>query len=232
MTSQTMKSKRRNKRSKQRGSTEPGAVSKYASDAWSLAQRTASGLNEIRKLINIETKFLDTVSAVAYGSQAGVVTPVTQVAQGLTSTTRVGDSIKLQTIEIRGTIHLVATTGSAFHRIILFRDLDNAGTAPVGSDVLEQTGTAQCVSSPYRFNTRQRFSILFDEVFSLNNNGEQGNSSDTFYYNTAHGGHVLYLGSTAATASNGKGSIYMLNLSDTATVSAASFYSRVTFTDD
>jgi len=70
-----------------------GAVGEYFEDAWSLAKRTATGLNEIRKLINIEEKNLETlVSATAFDTN-GTVYSISTVAQGTDYTQRVGDSI-------------------------------------------------------------------------------------------------------------------------------------------
>lgn len=226
------KSKRRRKGGKRNAKASDG-VGQYASDAWSLAKRTAYGLNEIRKLINIETKFVDTVSGLGSVTQSGTVTCITQLAQGLTSTDRVGDSIKLQHIEVRGTVIINPLATNTTVRVIIFRDLDGYGTAPTCTDLLENVGGTVAPNSPYKFNKRQRFSILFDEMFQLQSILAQGTSSDAWYFNTAHAGHVLYLGSTAAAASNGKGSVYVAAISEEATNTPQfDFYSRVLFTDD
>jgi hypothetical protein len=208
-------------------------VGQYASDAWSLAKRTAYGLNEIRKLINIETKFVDTVSGLAAATQSGVVTCVSQLAQGLTSTDRVGDSIRLQHIEVRGTIIINAAATNTTVRVLVFRDLDGYGTAPTGADVLENVGGTVAPNSPYRFNRRERFSILYDEMFQVQSILAQGTSSAAFYYSSAHEGHVKYLAATASAAANGKGSVYVMAISEEPTNTPTyDFYSRILFTDD
>ena len=60
----------------------PDAVGEYFGDAWSLAKRTASGLNEIRKLINVEEKDLETVQASAGFDTTGTVYSLSTIAQG------------------------------------------------------------------------------------------------------------------------------------------------------
>jgi hypothetical protein len=227
------RSKRSRRRNRNRVVKSVDGVSQYASDAWSLAKRTAYGLNEIRKLVNIETKFVDTANGLTAATQSGVVVCVSQLAQGLTSTDRVGDSIKLQHIEVRGTVIINAAATNTTVRVLVFRDLDGYGTAPTGADVLENVGGTVAPNSPYKFNKRDRFSILFDEMFQLQSVLAQGQSSAAWYYSSEHAGHVKYLGTTAAAASNGKGSVYVLAISEEPTNTPQfDFYSRLLFTDD
>lgn len=227
------RAKTRSRKTKSRG--KPDAVGQYASDAWSLAKRTASGLNEIRKLINIETKFLDTQQSSTTISTTGTVFPVSEIAQGLTSTTRVGDSIRLQHFELRGRCTISATANTSLLRLLVVRDLDGYGTAPTVTDILETaTPAVSAPLAPYRFNKRQRFSILFDELFGLVGSAAyDGNSEEVFSFMTSHQGHILYLGATAAAASDGKGSVYVVAVSDEGTnTPSIAFTSRILFTDD
>lgn len=210
-----------------------GAVGQYASDAWSLAKRTAVGLNEIRKFINIETKFIDTVQGAATQDATGNVYCISQVAQGLTSATRVGDSVRIQSIEVRGHVLANSAATNTTVRLIIFRDLDGYGTAPATADILEGVGTTMAPFSPEKFNKRERFSILYDQMLMVQGGTTQGLAGTPFYFQTTHQGHILYLAETAATASNGKGSVYVMCLSNEATnTPTLRFSSRVLFTDD
>ncbi len=191
-----------------------------------MAKRTAYGLNEIRKLINIETKVLETSNSGAIDN-AGTISTLSSIAQGLDYTNRVGDSIKLQRIEIR----LRATIGSgtkSFLRVMLVRDLDGYGTKPAVTDILQSAD----VLSPKKYLNQDRFAVLYDELEFLSSVSETGSLS---VIDMPHGGHIKYLGTTAADASNGKGSIYLLWLSNEAAGANAVnvwFYSRLYFTDD
>ena len=77
------------------------SVGRYFGDAWSLAKRTAYGLNEIRKLINVEEKELVTTVTATAINNTGVVSPISRIAQGTDYTQRIGNSIKMQRIEVR-----------------------------------------------------------------------------------------------------------------------------------
>lgn len=205
--------------------TSGDSVGKYASDAWSLAKRTAYGLNEIRKLINIETKIAEATGTSSIDT-AGAVTSISLIAQGLDYQNRIGDSIKLQRIEFR--VRWTVGTGTAsFIRTLLVRDLDNYGTKPALGDVLQTVS----VLSPKDYLNADRFSILYDELGTLNQS--DANSVSTF--DMAHEGHVKYLGTTAADASSGKGSLYLMFLSsETAGANAPTvvLHSRLYYTDD
>lgn len=226
-----MKNKRTRARSAQK-SKQSDAVGQYASDAWSLAKRTAVGLNEIRKLINIETKFLDVNQVSTAINTTGGMIPISEIAQGLTSANRVGDSIRIQHIEIRGRVNANPAAGNSLTRVMVVRDLDGYGTAPAPSNVLEVTGSVGAPLSPEKYNQRERFAILYDELV-VTNGTTQGMSSVPFTFMSAHSGHILYLGTTAAPASDGKGSLYVVAVSDEATNGTSlAFYSRITFTDD
>ncbi len=221
----------RDKRRSHRRKNGEDSVGKYFGDAWSLAKRTANGLNEIRKLINVETKFHDRTQTAFAVSTTGGGYCISQLAQGLTSTDRVGDSIKLQHIEFTGRIVANASAAQSLVRVLCFRDLDGYGTAPTYADVCEYDASVSAPLSPYKFNKKQRFSILFDDLITIQSS--TGISSVSFQFKTAHEGHVLYLGTTAAAGSDGKGSIYLFFVSDEATnTPTAAFVSRITYTDD
>jgi hypothetical protein len=188
-------------------------------------------LNEIRKLINIETKFLDVVTNAANINTTGGTYCISQLAQGLTSTTRVGDSLRIQTLQMRGRVVANGSATSTCFRILMFRDLDGYGTLPTIADVLEYNAVVDSPRSPYKYRNLQRFSILFDELVEIQST--TGTSSVPFMFETNHQGHVLYLGTTAAAASNGKGSVYVGFVSDeTTNTPTVSFTTRMTFTDD
>lgn len=191
-----------------------------------MAKRTAYGLNEIRKLINIETKVLETNSSANVDS-SGTVATISTIAQGLDYTNRVGDSIKMQRIEVRARTVIGAGT-KTFIRVMLVRDLDGYGTAPTVANILQSAD----VLAPENYLNKDRFSILYDEFEALNSVSVT-NSVTTFAM--PHEGHIKYLGTTAAAASNGKGSLYLLLISNEsagANTPTVTYYTRIYFTDD
>lgn len=212
-------------RSKKVKQTSGDSVGEYIGDAWSLAKRTAVGLNEIRKLINIETKFHDVTISATDVSTTAIIQPLSMTAQGLTSTDRIGDSIKLQHIEYALSFSCVSGSIDTI-RVILFRDLDNMGSAPVVTDVLE----AANAWSPRKFNKLERISVLADDLIVLD---VITHYQQVIKHAMAHGGHVKYLGTEANAASNGKGSLYLLILGNlTGNMPKVTGVGRILFTDD
>lgn len=113
-----------------------------------------------------------------------------------------------------------------FVRTMLVRDLDGYGTLPTVTGILESAD----VLAPKKYLNTDRFSVLYDEVETLTSVSETATVSRYF---TPHEGHIKYLGTTAADASNGKGSMYLLFLSSESTnTPRVDFYTRILFTDD
>ncbi len=100
---------------------------------------------------------------------------------------------------------------------MVLRDLAQNGTAPVSADVLQVSGAVGAPLSNVLWINRDRFSILYDELFALSSGTSNGDATIPFEYIASHAGHVKYLGTTAAAASNGLGSIYVLSVSDEGT---------------
>ncbi len=224
--------KKNRAKSMPKGDRTQEAVGQYAGDAYNLAKRTWRGLNEILKFINIEEKYNDTAVNLN-PDQNGALTCVSQLAQGTTMNTRVGNSVKVQRLEILGRVacNSSVTTYSVL-RIMVIRDMEGQGTAPVGSDVLESVGTSAAPRQPYDWLNRKRFSILHDEIIVLTAISGS-NIAQTFNYSVNLEKHVLYRGTTAAAASDGEGSIYVLAISDEATnTPGVGLVARITYTDD
>jgi len=208
------------------------AVAAYAGDAYDLARRTWRGLNEIRKFINIEEKYLDTSVSLSPDTSGGVAC-ITQLGQGTTVNTRVGNSLRVQRLEVRGRVAVNSSvTTYSMVRILVFRDMEGQGTAPVVSDVLEATGSSSAPRQPYDWLNRKRFSILYDMLIPVTATSG-GMSVREFVYVTELAKHVLYRGTTASASSDGEGSIYVAAVSDEATnAPSVVATTRITFTDD
>jgi hypothetical protein len=223
--------KRSRKKGRRRQKSGGDAVGRYASDAWSLAKRTAYGLNEIRKLINIESKITEGTWGYA-PDRTGFIQPLTLIAQGTDYLNeRVGDSIKLQRIEFKMKLLMDAASTGTVVRVILFRDLfQTGGGTPAPADLLEDVGSTYSPLSPLNYLLRDRFGIVSDNLVDLSSSGNQ---CATLVVDTAHEGHVKFVGTTNTTASAGPGQIYLYLVSDeSAHYPSVSVMWRVTYTDD
>lgn len=186
-------------------------------------------MNEIRKLINIEEKVLEAALTSTSFDTTGFVTPVSQLVQGLDYTNRVGDSIRMQRIVFNYRVVKNSSATSSVVRIMLIRDLDCAGATPSTSDILQTVGGAGAPLTFPDYLNRNRFSILHDRL-------EIVSTSDLAFTGTLdmpHQGHILYLGTAANAASQGKGSMFVVAVSDEATnTPTLAFQTRIVFTDD
>jgi len=223
------RSNRRGRRNNQRSSTER-AVGAYASDAWSLARRTAQGLSQVRRLINVEHKFHD-VNDTLTTSQNGFVHNLSNISQGDDISNREGDSIRIQSIEIKGTVFRSATaTANEAVRIIIVRDLQQQGTAPVGSDILQNVGSSLAPYSLYNqlnsHDLNKRFTFVYDELVSI----DQYNPTVPLTFRSDSNCHVYYRGSTTQ---SGNGNYYMILFSNqSANAANFDFSCRIRFTDN
>jgi hypothetical protein len=210
------------------------AVGEYAQDAYSLGVRTWNGLNAIRKLINIEFKRFDVNANGASTSQAGVVSQLSQIAQGTDNGQRVGNSLRCQHLRFCAHVLINGSATRSAVRIIIVRDLENAGSAPAGSDILVSAGGSNCVTSNYLYTSHGigtlpgRFTILFDETVTMSVTGEQNCLVKCELPMTQH---IRYSGS--AGASTKEGSLWVAAFCNEATNTATlDWNANLTYTDD
>jgi hypothetical protein len=161
----------------------------------------------------------------------GNIVSLSTVAQGLNYlNNRIGNSVKIQNIIIRFKFQINTAATRTAIRCIVFRDLDGSGTAPISSQLLTTTGDGATVLQPKDYLNADRFSFLDDQLFEVCITNDQ---MVTYQVNIPHEGHIKYLGTTAAAASNGKGSVYFLVVADEAvSFPSIAYHSRIYFTDD
>jgi hypothetical protein len=227
---QRMGRSRRNKRA----AKAEDAVGKYASDAWSLAKRTALGLNEIRKLINVEHKFTEITGSTTF-SNTGAVVYVSGCSQGDTVAQRDGSSIKVQTLRFNYFLkHNANVTGGVPCRILVVRDMQNSGATITANDVLETVGISQ---APLAFRDytngplqNKRFAMVYDNHHVLH--PYKPMVMETFVSNSDV--HVYYRGTDATVNSAGNGSYFVIAVgADSGANLPEIFYSfRLEFTDN
>lgn len=221
---------------RRRSSKQGDSVGAYFGDAWSLAKRTAVGLNEIRKLINVEHKFYDTSSQMLTNQSGSSLSYISGITQGDNISERDGDSIKVQSLELSGCVTrdiLAAGTLSEVVRIVVIRDLQNVGAAMTAADVLETLGST---FAPFQFpdyingiDSNKRFSIVYDEMKVV----DLYHPTQVFNFRSTHDCHVAYRGTTNGTASAGNGSYWAFAVTNAAATPATVYLmSRIRFTDN
>lgn len=94
---------------------------------------------------------------------ATLASPFVGIAQGLTDSTRIGDTIEVKKLRVRFTIRAgAASTANSQVRIIVTKQGLMAGAAPTSDDILQTTND---IRSFYAQNKNETFQILSDRTF-------------------------------------------------------------------
>ncbi len=214
--------KRRGKRGKRRGAKQPGRLQIYSS----AGKQIMRDINTLRRFINTEFHYIDTTA-----STTATTTPTLVLLNGSvlgdTTTTRTGQSIKMDRSDFRFQLSVNATSIINFVRIIVVVDKQTNATAMTAADLLVTSNTV----SPYTFGSQQRFIPLFDETFALSTYGPGAitkciglSTNQHVTYNTVNGGTV------ADIVTN---SVYLIFLSDQgANAPSILYYNRLWFVDN
>lgn len=176
---------------------------------------------------------LNTTSSI---SQGGVVTYLCPIAQGDADIDREGNSIKVQTFELRGAVFrnvAASATTNETVRIMVVRDLQNQGAIITGGDVLETVSTSL---APYQFidfingsDQNKRFSIVYDEIVCLDN-AHQVRILD---FRSNHDCHVFFRGQTNSVSSAGNGAYFLVVFCNTSTnTPTLDVATRIRYTDN
>jgi len=129
----------------------------------STANWVVGKVRQLADAVNIEYKEFEINSNPTpdYGGSVAVLCAPTQ---GVGFTSRVGDSIKMQTLTLRGKV-IAGPTLAETVRIIVFNDKQNVITT--GTDLLDNPGTPYVVLAGKNEATKYQSQILFDRTFNV-----------------------------------------------------------------
>lgn len=179
-----------------------------AARAVSLAGQALMVANGVKNLINTEFKFNDVSSTTNVTTTAQII-DLTEIAEGTNNTERVGKSIRLKSLLQRGSARIDASASASALRAIIVHDMDNTGTAPSVTDILQ---SSSFVANINLASSLGRWRVLMDKTLNMSANGTQRVSWKR-YIKLNH--HVKYSGSAAN--SNQKGSLFLVLLSNEST---------------
>lgn len=164
--------------------------------------------------LNTEEKFFD-ATFTQTPDTSGNIQWITDVDQGDGSTQRIGDSIKLTSIQFRCAITKEAVGTLVRYIIFADREWDPAGTAPSPSQVLNTTGALpNGVLSPLNRDNTKRFHVIWDKVYQFPNlaNTAQGIASFHKYKTMDH--HVNWASDGSTQSSVREGHLYLLAITN------------------
>ena len=216
------------KRNKKTAKDDLVDLATHGHDAGAAALRLAKRL---AKLINIESKWYDYSSSYS-PTTSGVVDCLSNVPIGTGPSQRIGDSAKLQRLQITWTASInSAETINTVVRCIIFKDHENQGAIPAVNDVLETSGASPAMLSAVDYvNSRERFTILADDIYQLSKNGSE---AVVRRVDVSPSNHVRWRASAGAATDLAEGHVFVLFISDEVTNNpTVRLYSRVVYTDD
>lgn len=175
------------------------------------AAKALSVALSVKKMLNVEHKFVDTLVSAA-GATAGLVSPLSLVAQGVTENQREGDKIKATHLSIK--FILAPSSTQSFletFRFIVFKDKVSNGVVPTAAQLLQDTsaGVNQAFSHYNPDNCPSRFHILMDKLLYSNVAGSGNQEPTIFFLEHALNHHLTYTGATAVQANADTGQLYL-----------------------
>lgn len=192
---------------------------------------------QVRSIVNsnLEKKYFDTLLSGTVSTTAQI-SKLTTIPTGTTDSTRVGDKVKMLSLNLRFLFGAADATNVC--RFIIFQWHLNDGTAPVVTDILNNTGVTDVFMAYYNHDQGKNFTVLCDKMIISCLNASNANVwfkwrhsfnrkrklSDKFVKNT-----IKFI----AAANTGMDHIYMLIVSDSSALTHPGYNldSRVTYTD-
>ncbi len=184
-------------------------------------------LNSLRRFINTEIHYLDTVQSAVNVSTTTTFVLLNGMALGDTSITRTGQSIKMDGLDFRWYLTGNLTAVQVATRLLVVLDKQPNGAIFSVTALLN----AATVVSPYTVGGQNRFVVIYDETIALSTGGPLNASSCV---RLPVNQHVTYNTGTAGDITDiNTNSLYLLMLSDQSTnVSIITAYLRLWFIDN
>lgn len=110
-------------------------------------------------------------------AQNGTFLLVTNIPQGNTKVTRVGNKCSIIGMNIKGSVANGSITGPAMARLIILVDRQSNGVIPTNAQLMADTTAATNWNSPINIDNRRRFRILVDKTWACNDGGGATNQA-------------------------------------------------------
>lgn len=218
-------------------------VKKMIGEQPSMVERIASGVGSVAKLasaivplvtaINTEEKYFDTTASVNPLKSTPTIQALNLISQGLTDSTRIGNSIKAQSLMCRFHFsgNFAAQPVNVCRYMLVVDKAVNAATpvaAPTLSLILEQSSN---LLSPINKDQGDRFVILKDKIFTLNLPGTGGGHAVLHKEFKKLDFHIRYVAPNSTDL--GPNAIYLIFWTDqTVQAPTITYYTRLKYTDN
>lgn len=213
-------------------------VKKFAKRIWKgtkaalpVANKALDVALKLQRVINSEIHYKDQLIS-SNVNTSGFVTALHEMAQGDTTSTRTGSSIRPVRISGRYVLRYNSTeTEDVLVRLYIIKAKQERGTAPTWANTFEAVqGANQQLFCPKLYNNRFNTKILWTRVVRLSPNNDSESTQKVVNFNIKLFGHIQYTRS-ANTAEDG--GLYLFAQSTEATNAPNMLgQSRLTFYDN
>lgn len=178
--------------------------------------------------LNVEVKSVTkSVTAQSVGT-TGVIFNLAEIPQGDGFNNRDGRSVKIQQLNMKGTMTIDPTVQQTRMRILIVKKIDNNLTLPTIGEVLDSS----IINSLRNLNNTDNLKVLSDKRYAID---QSTNSNILWSINKQMSMRQQYqIGATGGVGTNlERNGLYLIALSDqTITVPNLTFQSRVRFVDN
>ncbi len=138
----------------------------YAGSAMSTATKALVLAHGIKKLLNVEFKFHDVVSAIT-PSTTPSIQQLTNIAQGDTDSTRDGAQIKIVRYNCKYSVIKNPSASATLLRVMLVLDKQTNGAIYNIADLLADVTADENIISMLNLDNKFRFRVLYNQVHKL-----------------------------------------------------------------
>ena len=203
----------------------------YFGKAGSDAQKAVRMAGKALSLMNVEYKHHDVQISATGVSTTPIITELTNLSQGDTSSTRDGDSIKATAIMLRGICAISPVASTSQYRVMLVQDKQTNGALFTPADLLEDTTAGDNLISPLNLDNKYRFRVLYDKLHTLSVNGGNESIKWSKYINLNQ--HFRYGSNAGTIADLNTNSLALVTISNEPTNTPnQTVYSRLRYVDN
>lgn len=181
----------------------------------------------VKKLINVERKFLVTTGSLNPVGATPTISCLSLIPQGDTASSRDGNKCKCISLHMQSTIFINSSAATTAVRVMLVCDKNSQGAFPAITDILQSNSY---LSSYNNVNCPYRFRIIMDKRVTLSDNGKELQNLDRYIKQQKH---MTFQGTGSTIADTADGVYYIVTLTNESVNSPTIvFNNRLTFVDN
>lgn len=205
-----------------------GLAQKHLTSKGSVAHKALSLARKVADAVNIEYKDIEDKRTVTPNWAGTIISLVNGISQGVGNAQRVGDSLKMQRLTVRGYCNITSAAANVeYMRLIVF--IDKSNTIANCADLLDTASSTFVSLSPKNDQTKYNTVILYDQPFKMIKSTV--NEIVPFEINLPIDLHVNYsTGSTDVRTNDLK--VAFIGQTTAATGGSFVWFSNLSYTDD